>query len=129
MRTVIILLTVFILTLPSMGWAFEVDRKVVRIEDGDTFEFESLDPAVAPTHRCSMLGYDAPEGSVWNGGRWVKSPDPKAAGAANMLRKLILGKVVRIRGERTGTDDRWRCEVWLKDGTSVNRAMKAYLGQ
>jgi|GEM_PF-2276107 len=129
MRTAIILLIIFILALPTAGWAFEVERKVVRVEDGDTFEFASLDTAVAPTHRCTMVGYDAPEGSVWNGGRWVKSPDRRAAAAAGMLRKLIAGKVVRIRGERTGTDDRWRCEVWLKDGTNVNRAMKAFLGQ
>lgn len=123
MRAVILLILVF----PSLCWAFDVERRVVRVVDGDTFRFESLDPEISETHTCRMLGYDAPESWVREGGEWRATGDPEAAAAAERLRELVEGRTVRIRAERKGYYGRWLCEVWLPDGTSVNGAMRERL--
>lgn len=118
---------IFVLSaLTATAHAFDVERRVARVTDGDTFEFESLDKEVSATHTCRMLGYDAPEKYVWEGGTWRKTNNPQAQQASERLAELISGKTVRIEAKRTDRYGRWLCEVWRGD-VKINDLMRHYL--
>jgi endonuclease YncB( thermonuclease family) len=100
--------------------AFDVERQVVRVVDGDTFRLESLDPEVQPSHVCRMLGYDAPESFILKDDKWRPTGDLEAKAATERLSELVRDQTVRIRAKRKVNYGRWLCQVWLLNGTSVN---------
>ncbi len=84
-----------------------------RIVDGDTFVF-----VYGVDDRCRMLGYNAPE----------KKEDEELYGlATEKLREIIGGVDLLVYAQKRDKWNRLLCQVYLPDGTDVNKAMRAWL--
>jgi endonuclease YncB( thermonuclease family) len=115
-----LVLAAFLLLLPAaLSSAEEFERRVTWVVDGDSFKFRVRVLDVTVEDECRMLGYNAPKmtGGERRLGRRAKG----------RLIELIAGETVRISTEKRDRYGRNLCDVWLRDGTHVNRAMKKWL--
>jgi endonuclease YncB( thermonuclease family) len=110
----------FLVLLPAaVSYAEEFERKVTWVVDGDSFKFQVKILDVTVKDECRMLGYNAPEMTGHERGMGRR--------AKGRLIDLIAGETVRIRAEKRDRYGRNLCDVWLRDGTHVNRVMRKWL--
>ena len=84
-----------------------------RVVDGDTFVFKK-----GVDDRCRMLGYTAPE---------KKEDKELYRQASHKLGAMITGAKLLIYTQKRDRWNRLLCEVYLPDGTHVNKVMRAWL--
>lgn len=106
---------VILLLLASPALAEEAVGRVYWYADGDSFKFNNSEGR----DECRMLGYNAPE--------WNAQGPPSGAAAKEKLKGLVDGKDIRIRAEKRDKYQRLLCDVFLEDGTHVNKVMRAWL--
>jgi len=96
---------------------FPVEADV--IIDGDTFTFTHKHLGVAIEGTCRMTGYNAPE---------VRGKEkPLGLEASTKLAELLTQSQVKVKADKKDRYGRWLCDVWLEDGTHVNKAMRTWL--
>jgi len=91
----------------------EVQAKVKRVVDGDTFEVEN-------GAKVRMIGVDTPESVKPN-----HPVEPYGKEASNFTKRLLTGKEVTLKFDVEPKDryGRWLAYVYLQDGTFVNELL------
>lgn len=118
----LLLTGVMLLARGRMGWsrrrssAKDTRERVEFVIDGDTVK-------LAGGERVRLLGIDAPEMREGKPGHRGPFPEPGAREATAALRKMVEGKVVRVRRRGRDKYERTLAKLYLEDGTDVGAAL------
>jgi endonuclease YncB( thermonuclease family) len=104
------------------AFAEDVTARVLSVKDGDSFVVEIVSFNTNVRDECKMLSYNAPELN-----ERVARGVPDGRASARKLANLIDKKKVHIRTRGRNSYRKVLCDVWLMDGTHVNRVMWDFL--
>jgi endonuclease YncB( thermonuclease family) len=114
-----LILPFLLLLFATSALAEEMQGQVYWYADGDSFKFETQLLNVVIKDECRMLGYNAPE--------WNENGPPSGQATKKKLMSLIDKKDIRIMSTKRDKYKRLLCDVWLSDGTHVNKVMRTWL--
>lgn len=102
-----------------MAKLYQYKAKILSVYDGDTCTaLVDLGFNTFRKIKIRLAGINTPE---------LKSKDLrerlKAKAARNRLKELVLGKDVYIVSHGKGKYGRWLCDMYLQDGTHVNKLL------
>jgi endonuclease YncB( thermonuclease family) len=104
------------------AFAEDLTARVLSVKDGDSFVVEIVSFNTNVRDECRMLRYNAPELD-----ERVARGVPDGRASARKLADLIDKKKVHIRTRGRNSYRKVLCDVWLMDGTHVNRVMWDFL--
>lgn len=120
MKRAISVIIALIILCPTALWAAEeFETMITRLKDGDSFLFKRIDGRGRQFDECRMLHYNAPEMTGSERAEGIK--------ARRVLARMVMGRVLLMRGVKRDRYGRLLCELRLKDGTYINEEMRKYL--